>query len=84
MFFEGKSGTGRGEVMTREELIDKLASWIDTRVIAEAVVEGLEERIQDTSPEGELVKLGDCQALWLSMLDNLPSEIKKTARYIMK
>lgn len=52
----------------RENVIDDLARWVDTQVIAEMVVSHLES-------EGDEVTLENCKEAWLGTLENLGSGI---------
>lgn len=63
--------------MTREELIKEIARWIDTTVIAEAIVDAIDD--VDVVPT-----LGDAQCVWLDQLQYLPEELKRSAAYILK
>jgi len=48
----------------KEKVIDEVAAWIDTRVIAEMVAGHLEQ-------EGEEVTVESCKEAWLGTLENL-------------
>ena len=48
----------------RQQVIEKVAGWIDTRVIAEMIADHLEE-------EGEAVTVERCQEVWYKTLENL-------------
>lgn len=50
--------------MKRTELIDQVAAWIDTRVIAELVVSHCKETEEEATFEG-------CKEIWLGTLENL-------------
>jgi len=52
----------------KEKVIDEVAAWIDTRVIAEMVANHLEQ-------EGEEVTVESCKEAWLGTLENLGSGI---------
>jgi hypothetical protein len=52
----------------REKIIDDLVRWVDTQVIAEMVVDHLEE-------EGDEVTLEACKEAWLGTLENLGSGV---------
>jgi len=54
--------------MKKEKVIDEVAAWIDTRVIAEMVADHLED-------EGEEVTVESCKEAWLGTLENLGSGI---------
>ena len=54
--------------MKKEKVIDEVAAWIDTRVIAEMVADHLEQ-------EGEEVTVESCKEAWLGTLENLGSGI---------
>ena len=47
-----------------EKVIDEVADWIDTRVIAEMVAEHLKD-------EGDEVTVESCKEAWLGTLENL-------------
>jgi len=54
--------------MKKEKVIDEVAAWIDTRVIAEMIADHLEQ-------EGEEVTVESCKEAWLGTLENLGSGI---------
>ena len=55
-----------------ENLIEKVASWIDTTVIATAILEAMEE--QEVKPTFE-----NAQSVWLDVLEvGLPDAIKSS------
>ena len=54
--------------MKKEKVIDEVAAWIDTRVIAEMVADHLEQ-------EGEEATVESCKEAWLGTLENLGSGI---------
>jgi len=56
------------ERMKKEKVIDGVAAWIDTRVIAEMVADHREQ-------EGEEVTVENCKEAWLGTLENLGSGI---------
>jgi len=65
--------------MERPQLIDALGDWIDKKVIAETIIEAMEEERPAT-----LITLGDAQCVWLDMLEHLPAELQRSARYALK
>jgi hypothetical protein len=48
----------------KEKVIDEIAEWIDTYVIAEMIVDHLEENEED-------VTVDRCKEVWLRTLENL-------------
>jgi len=56
--------------MDRQQLIDELAHWIDTNVIAELIVESLEEN----HPEEEIT-IQQARDVWYSTIEHLGSWI---------
>jgi hypothetical protein len=54
--------------MKKEKVIDEVAAWIDTRVIAEMIAQHLDD-------EGEEVTVESCKETWLGTLENLGSGI---------
>ena len=54
--------------MKKEKVIDEVAAWIDTRVIAEMVADHLED-------EGDEVTVESYKEAWLGTLENLGSGI---------
>ncbi len=50
--------------MKKEKVIDEVAAWIDTRVIAEMVANHLEQ-------EGDEVTVESCKDAWYGTLENL-------------
>ena len=54
--------------MKKEKVIEEVAAWIDTRVIAEMIAEHLED-------EGDEVTVESCQEAWYGTLENLGSGI---------
>ncbi len=65
---EGETDQEFEERMKKEKVIDEVAAWIDTRVIAEMVADHLEQ-------EGEEVTVESCKEAWLGTLENLGSGI---------
>ena len=65
---EGETDEEFEERMKKEKVIDEVAAWIDTRVIAEMVADHLEQ-------EGEEVTVESCKEAWLGTLENLGSGI---------
>jgi len=53
-----------GGNMNREEIIEEIANWIDTQVIAEMIVDYLEEY-------GRPVTVQEAQEVWYDTLENL-------------
>ena len=51
-----------------EKVVDEVAAWIDTRVIAEMVASHLKD-------EGDEVTVESCKETWLGTLENLGSGI---------
>ncbi|MBT9141321.1 MAG: hypothetical protein DDT30_01910 [Dehalococcoidia bacterium] len=49
---------------TKDQVIDEVASWIDTTVLAEMMVSHLEE-------EGEEPTVDRCKELWYAVLERL-------------
>jgi len=49
---------------TKDQVIDEVASWIDTAVLAEMMVNHLEE-------EGEETTVDRCKELWYTVLERL-------------
>jgi len=73
--FELGEGPSEGETdeeferrMKKEKVIDEVAAWIDTRVIAEMVADHLKD-------EGDEVTVESCKEAWLGTLENLGSGI---------
>jgi len=69
--FELGKGPSEGETdqefearQKREKVIDEVANWIDTRVIAEMVAEHVEEIEEELTVQG-------CKDVWLGTLENL-------------
>jgi len=52
----------------REKVIDEVAGWIDTQVIAEMVAEHVEEVDEELTVRG-------CKDVWLGTLENLGSGV---------
>ncbi len=50
---------------TKNQVIDEVASWIDTAVLAEMMVSHLEEE------EGEEATVDRCKELWYTVLERL-------------
>ena len=65
---EGETDEEFEERMKKEKVIDEVAAWIDTRVIAEMIAAHL-------SDEGEEVTVESCKDMWLGTLENLGSGI---------
>lgn len=65
---EGETDEEFEERKKREKVIDEVAAWIDTRVIAEMIADHLEQ-------EGEEVTLESCKEAWYGTLENLGSGI---------
>ena len=65
---EGETDQEFEQRMKKEKVIDEVAAWIDTRVIAEMVADHLED-------EGEEVTVESCKEAWLGTLENLGSGI---------
>ena len=65
---EGETDEEFEQRMKKEKVIDEVAAWIDTRVIAEMVADHLEQ-------EGEEVTVESCKEAWLGTLENLGSGI---------
>ena len=61
---EGETDEEFEERMRKEKVIDEVAAWIDTRVIAEMIAAHL-------SNEGEEVTVESCKETWLGTLENL-------------
>ena len=61
---EGETDEEFEQRMKKEKVIDEVAAWIDTRVIAEMVADHLEQ-------EGEEVTVESCKEAWLGTLENL-------------
>ncbi len=66
--FEGETDQEFEERKKKEKVIEEVAAWIDTRVIAEMVADHLEQ-------EGEEVTVESCKEAWLGTLENLGSGI---------
>ena len=62
--------------LTRRQVEDALADWIDSAVIAELLVESIKEEL------GEL-DLQACKNLWLATLEELPGLLLAIARSIL-
>ena len=60
---EGETDEEFEQRMKKEKVIDEVAAWIDTRVIAEMVANHLEQ-------EGEEVTVESCKEAWLGTLEN--------------
>ena len=54
--------------MDRDQVINEIADWIDTQVIAEMIVEHLEE-------SGRPVTVQEAKEVWLNTLENLSGGI---------
>jgi len=65
---EGETDEEFEQRMKKEKVIDEVAAWIDTRVIAEMVADHLED-------EGDEVTVESCKEAWLGTLENLGSGI---------
>jgi len=65
---EGETDQEFEERKKKEKVVDEVADWIDTRVIAEMVADHLEQ-------EGEEVTVESCKEAWLGTLENLGSGI---------
>jgi len=61
---EGETDEEFEERMKKEKVIEEVAAWIDTRVIAEMVAEHLKD-------EGDEVTVESCKEAWLGTLENL-------------
>ena len=61
---EGETDQEFESRMKREKVVEEVARWIDTRVIAEMVASHLED-------EGEEVTVENCKEAWLGTLENL-------------
>ena len=61
---EGETDQEFEERKKKEKVIDEVAAWIDTRVIAEMVAEHLKD-------EGDEVTVESCKEAWLRTLENL-------------
>ena len=61
---EGETDQEFEERKKKEKVIDEVAAWIDTRVIAEMVAEHLKD-------EGDEVTVESCKEAWLGTLENL-------------
>ena len=64
-----------------DELVDKLADWIDTNVLAEALADCLEENRENTRGE-DIVSLEKGKELWLKLLDDLYRRLDIVAAYL--
>ena len=62
--------------LTRRQVEDALADWIDSAVIAELLVESIKEEL------GEL-DLQACKNLWLATLEELPGLLLDIAHSIL-
>jgi len=65
---EGESDQEFEARQKREKVIGEVADWIDTRVIAEMVVEHGEEIDEELTVQG-------CKDVWLGTLENLGSGV---------
>ena len=65
---EGETDEEFEERKKKEKVIEEVAAWIDTRVIAEMVAEHLDD-------EGDEVTVENCEEAWLGTLENLGSRI---------
>ena len=61
---EGETDEEFESRIKREKVVEEVAKWIDTRVIAEMVADHLEQ-------EGEEVTVESCKEAWLRTLENL-------------
>ena len=68
---ERQSGNTPEAISIREQVIRQTAEWIDRKVIAEIIVEHLEETEQQISLE-------NAKAVWLAALENLSSNIGRS------
>ena len=65
---EGETDEEFEQRMKKEKVVDEVAAWIDTRVIAEMIAEHLDD-------EGDEVTVESCKEAWLGTLENLGSGI---------
>ncbi len=61
---EGETDQEFEQRMKKEKVIDEVAAWIDTRVIAEMIADHLDD-------EGEEVTVDRCKEVWWGTLENL-------------
>ena len=61
--------------MDKKIVREKLASWIDSSILADAIVEILAEY------EGDQIDLQEAKEIYLKLLGAIPTEIRNIVRY---
>lgn len=62
---------------TRESTTESFLSWLDSKVIADAIIENLQE-------QGLGVTVENMKKVWLSFLENeMPDGLQRTVKYIL-